>query len=667
VARGLLSSSRNNDKERVLAATDLVRLIGEQVSLKRKGREFACLCPFHDDHNPSMYVVPSKQIYHCFVCGAGGDAIRFTTDYFKMGFREALQYLADRAGIQLSPPPSRRAAAEHGGSAGERADGGEDVAGFASRETLLAANGFAQSFFRAVLAHAEHGATARELIARRGISPEIVERFGLGAAPDKWDGLVLTLSSKGLDPSAYLAAGLLKRRENSPGMYDALRHRLTFPIHDALGRVIGFGGRKLREEDEPKYLNSPETLLFNKSATLYGLHHASASVRQQNCAIVTEGYMDCIACHQAGVTNVVATLGTALTSLGVRTLRRLCDTIVLFFDGDDAGQRAADRAIEAFFAEPVDVQIATMSAARDAGIVDAKDPDELLKRPGGAAAFARVIAAATPALDYRLARLRARLSGLTMTARARAVDEEIARLTEIGLDRVAPIRRRMIIQQVARLTGVPEDVVARSLPTARAGGAGWRGQFVPPGPGGGEGEGGAKEGSGGGVVRLRTPVEQLIALALAHPELLATLPEHERARLFEAGRAGGAGETGEPGPAGESPSPGFRAVAAAMEALDPTELSMGAVLGSFADADREAVRVAAGMAAEASELTGGEIERAREIWDAAVREFRRRLVVAVVPAGADWRARLEAARAAAQHGPSARSVPRPGASAGPGG
>ncbi len=451
----------NDDKRRVLEATDLVRLIGEQVSLKRAGREYKCICPFHDDHNPSMCVVPHKQIYHCFVCGAGGDALSFAINYHKMSFREALQFLADRAGITLSPPPRRS------GPSGTP-EGEAEPAGI-SRGALLDANGVAQSFFVGILRHAEHGAAARAILERRGVSPAMIEQFGLGASPDRWDGLALTLANKGLDQNAYLSAGLLKQRENGSGVYDSLRNRLTFPIHDSLGRVIAFGGRRVNDADEPKYLNSPETMLFSKSATLYALHHAAQAIRTEKTVIVCEGYMDAIACHQAGVQNAVATLGTALNAAGAHVLRRLAETIVLLFDGDEAGQRAAGRAVEVLFAEPVDVRIALMSGVPpEPGQPTPKDPDELLKQPRGVERFKAMIASAVDALEFRFTRLRAAAAGQSLAGRSRLFDEEIVRLAELGLDRVPPVRRELIVQQLAAITRVPAETVRAALATAAA-------------------------------------------------------------------------------------------------------------------------------------------------------------------------------------------------------
>lgn len=450
---------KNDDVDRVREASDIVRLVGEHVALKAKGREYVGLCPFHDDHKPSMNVVPNKGIFHCFVCGAGGDVFSFVQKFHKMEFREALEYLAEKANVKLTP---WRPAGGGGGGAGS--DGGEVVDTRVSRSDLLNANAFAAEFFKLILNHATHGATARGIISKRGISPEMVAQFGVGASPDEWDGLVKMVRKKGIDERIFVEAGLIKRRESGDGCYDALRNRLIFPIFDQIGRVIAFGGRKIKEEDEPKYLNSPETRLFNKSATLYGLNHAAKAIQQKHTAIITEGYTDTIACHQAGVSNAVATLGTALTREHATVLRRMCDSVVLLFDGDEAGQRAADRAVPIFFAEPLDVRICALNR-----FTEAKDPDELLKRDGGREVFEKALAASIDLLEYRFVRLRARLAGAGVAAMSRAIDDEIAQYVEWGLGEVAPVRQTLIVKQLAALAGVDEDTVRRAIPRGRGG------------------------------------------------------------------------------------------------------------------------------------------------------------------------------------------------------
>ncbi|MCX5691227.1 MAG: DNA primase, partial [Planctomycetota bacterium] len=444
------SSKSNDDVSKVKDACDIVRIIGENLAIKPKGREYVCLCPFHDDHNPSMRIIPAKQIFHCFVCGTGGDVFSFVQKFHKMEFVEALQFLAEKTGVTLTP--RRRE------GSGEQGESNEPTI---SRRDVLNAAQAASDFYRAILRHPSHGAAARAVVERRGITPEMVEHFQLGAAPDRFDGMVMYANRHNLSEQALLEAGLFKTRD-SGGVYDLLRHRLIFPIHDKAGRVVAFGGRKIRDEDEPKYINSPETRLFNKSATLYALHHAARSIQTQRTVLVTEGYMDALACHQGGFTNAVATLGTALTREHASMLRLLCDNVVLLFDGDDAGQRAADRAVPIFFAEPIDVKIATLG-----DYTDAKDPDELLKREGGAEIFKRVLTGSVDLLEYRFNRVRRSLKGAGVAQLSKAIMQEIESMVDIGLRDVEPIRQRLIVKRLAELGGVDEATIQRALPAGR--------------------------------------------------------------------------------------------------------------------------------------------------------------------------------------------------------
>lgn len=430
--------SWDEDKQRVRDASDIVDVVGAHVSLRPRGREYVGLCPFHDDHTPSMAVIPHKQIFYCHACGTGGDVFTFIQKYHRMEFRAALEYLAQRAGMTLSP----RTAAK------PRSD-----CETASTGDVAEANRVAHSFFRAVLQHAEHGASARALIARRGISPAMVELFELGASPDRSNGLILKLGGV---PRVFLDAGLIKERDGR--QYDAFRNRLIFPIHDQMGRVVGFGARRINDNDEPKYLNSPETPLFRKSETLYGMRQAARSIQRQREAVIVEGYTDVIACHQAGLTNVVGTLGTALTPGHARILRRLCDRVVLLFDGDEAGQRAADRAVNVFFDESIDVSIATLSSG-----TDAKDPDELLKREDGLEVLRRLIAGGVELLEYRFNRIRMEWARKGPAALNRALTDEIRLLGDLGLARLEPKARGLIVRRLHELTGLDAKTIADAV------------------------------------------------------------------------------------------------------------------------------------------------------------------------------------------------------------
>ena len=453
----LYQSQPNDDVQRVKDSSDIVAVIGECITLKPKGREYVCLCPFHDDHSPSMCVVPAKQIFHCFVCGAGGDVFTFVQRYHSMDFREGLTFLAERGNIELTPfKPSRQS--------GDDSPEQQNPTG-SSKQDILMANEQAQGYFRALLSHLDHGKIARELIERRGMSPEIVEQFGVGTSADRWDGLLMTIEANGYNTESFTDAGLLKTRDSSSGnggQYDAMRNRLIFPICDQIGRVIAFGGRRINDDDDPKYLNSPETLVFNKSRTLYGLNHAQRAIKRKRVAVIVEGYTDVIACHQHGVDYVVGTLGTALTKGHATILRRLCDTVVLLFDGDQAGQRAADRAIEVLFSETIDIKIAAL-----AGYTDAKDPDELLGQDDGEAIFERVVDGAVDLLKWRFDRLRAELDGAGAARITQRIEEEIRTLLDLGIERLSPMRRQLMVRQIAGAAGVSEAVVKASMRLGR--------------------------------------------------------------------------------------------------------------------------------------------------------------------------------------------------------
>ncbi len=434
-----------SDVDKVRDATDLVALIAEQVALQPKGREHVGLCPFHDDHTPSLTVVTHKDnaFYKCHSCGAAGNAFNFVMDYHKMSFPEALRHLAERAGIQLSARHART---------------GDDSG--TSAAALRKANAMAASFFRKMLQDREHGATARSMICDRRIDDAMVEAFGIGAAPPEWDALLRFAKARSVSVDTMADAGLLKPRSQADGHYDAFRNRLIFPICDELGRPIAFGGRQLDPADEPKYLNSAESSIFHKSRTLYGLHLAKRAIIASKQAIVAEGYTDVIACHQAGLDNVVGTLGTALTREHVRLLKRLCDVVVLLFDGDAAGQRAADRAVELFFAESVDIKICILP--------DGSDPDDVLRQDAGIDRLRNDITAADDALPYMTNQFRRELR-LTdgAAAKHRCLERFMTKLVDLGWHHMPGVRKRQTSADLSHWLGVSIDDIESALPRER--------------------------------------------------------------------------------------------------------------------------------------------------------------------------------------------------------
>jgi DNA primase len=448
-------SSSGDIFNQVRSAVDIVEVIGEHVALKRAGREFKGLCPFHDDHRPSMAVVPHKQIFHCFVCGTGGDVFKFVKEFHKMGNGEALRMLAQRAGIKLPELPR---SGRYGGGAEKDKDG------LSPRERIAATNEWACGFFEKFL-RTPQGKAGLDYFHARGLTDETITKFRLGMSPDGWTGLVN--GAMRLVPAEHLLeAGLTKQRQDgSP--YDAFRNRVMFPIIDATGgggRVIAFGGRVLEEKRdeegnvvEAKYLNSPESRLFNKSESLYGLNLARQQIIRTRTAVIVEGYMDVIACHQAGVTNVIATLGTALTPEHARILKNYAQTIVLVFDSDDAGRRATDRALEVFVRGTLDIKLAA--------VPDGKDPCDFCMKNGGEP-FQKLVDKAADALSYKWQLLQSQFHATdSVSARQEALMGFLRFLGPMFESGVIadPIRRGLLLSKVADLTHMKAGEVEEML------------------------------------------------------------------------------------------------------------------------------------------------------------------------------------------------------------
>jgi len=422
--------------EQVRQANDIVDVISAHVSLRRAGRGLKGLCPFHKEKTPSFTVAPDKQIYHCFGCGAGGDVFKFIQQRENVGFSEALAILAARAGITLPDSDSSSAAA----------DG-------PSKVDLERINRWASRWFQDQL-RSQAGQRVRQYLVDRGISRSSVEKFGLGFAPESWGALSAAARADNVSSELLTAAGLAKQREDGT-LYDAFRNRLMFPICDAMNRVLGFGGRTLGD-DSAKYLNSPQNILFDKSRCLFGIATAREAFAQLRRAVVVEGYTDCILCQQHGFVNTVATLGTALTPEHVRSLHRYVDEVVLVFDSDEAGRRAADNSLQLFLTEQLDVKVTCVPGA--------KDPAELLAG-GGDAAFEAVLTSATDALEFKWNQVQRRYqTAATRPDRRRAVEEFlelIARSAEVRT--LDPIQRGLILNQVGKLLGLSGQDVGRQL------------------------------------------------------------------------------------------------------------------------------------------------------------------------------------------------------------
>ncbi|MBC8309076.1 MAG: DNA primase [Planctomycetes bacterium] len=434
-----IGMNNNSDKERVREAVDLVALIHDFVPLQQSGAEWIGVCPFHDDHKPSMHVVTHKDqaFYKCFSCGAYGDCFKFIEQYLKKSFVEALHFLAEREGIELS---------------GRVSDEGSST-----RTKMTRAMNWVSSLYVEAMRSTPEGANALEQLHARGFTDESIEKFSIGVAPDSWTFLTDMLQNNKNRIEFAIEAGLLKRNEEKNRTYDTFRHRIMFPIHDESNTTIAFGGRRLREEDEPKYINSPETVLFNKSKTLYGYKHASPAIRELKKVIVVEGYTDVIACHQSGITNVVATLGTSLTSQHAEKLSRLCNEVVLVFDGDNAGQLAADRAIDVFFRKNIDVQICVLP--------EGKDPADLAKN---ASEFNTCVSNAIDALTFKFNRLDSSLQNeTTIAGKSNVIESFLNEMARLGIEHLSSTRKPFVYERISSLLNMPMKDVSKELQSRR--------------------------------------------------------------------------------------------------------------------------------------------------------------------------------------------------------
>jgi len=412
-------------KEQIRDATDIVALVGEKVSLRRAGRSWKGLCPFHAEKTPSFTVNPERQVWHCFGCGKGGDVFAWVTELEKVPFPEALRLLAERAGIEMTA--SARGPAD------------------AARDHLYQANALANDYFRASLASAA-GAEARAYLAGRGFENASLETFQVGWAPAAWDGLVTTLGK--LLPVAVLEEAGLALRRGDGSRYDRFRNRITFPVLGASGRVAGFGGRAVAPADQPKYLNSPETAVYRKGQLLFALPQARAAIREKKQALVVEGYLDAMRLHAAGYANTVASSGTALTYEQSRVLARSEPEAVLVYDGDDAGVRAADRALEPLMRSGLAVRVLLLPAG--------EDPDSFVRKQGGPA-FGELLARAVDAAGFLAeASLAGRTENPSVEARVRRYVEVIGRVED-------PIRRRLLVRRGAEAFGLEETVFLEAL------------------------------------------------------------------------------------------------------------------------------------------------------------------------------------------------------------
>jgi DNA primase len=540
--------------DEVRARTDIVELVGEYVALRQRGRNHTGLCPFHTEKTPSFTVSAEKQMFHCFGCGAGGDVFSFLQRKEGLSFPDSVRRLAERVGIRVP----------------ERALTPEEAAQRAQRDRLRQVLELAAAQYQRWL-WSDAGSGALAYMRKRQFDDATLRQFGIGWAPPAWDGLVQGMKGRGVDPALLVKAGLAGEAEGSRRIYDRFRGRVMFPIWDPRGRVIAFGGRVLPaagggeaaavapaaqgdQDAGPKYLNSPETELFVKGHGLYALHLARGSIRERGQAIIVEGYVDAITCHRAGFTNVVASLGTALTASQGRLLLSMAREILVAYDADTAGQAATIRGLEILAALGGDVRVVSLPGG--------KDPDDCI-RGEGSEAFAAAIARAEDYLDYRF---RVTLSAAESRYGAGSVRSAAATAAAVAPALAAlasAVAREAYIQRFARALGVSEASflaeVRRAARSGRPGGqwqagisgprgsrqAGARGEAGTAAGGAGPGTSAGASGSGHidgprrdnigntgqglllGNVCQRAE-EQLIAIALRHPRLAVSLSRRLR-------------------------------------------------------------------------------------------------------------------------------------------
>jgi len=431
----------------VQQASDIVDVIAEHVSLTRKGKEMVGLCPFHDDHRPSLCVNPDKQIFKCFSCGAGGSVFTFVQMRENLSFPQAIKRLAERAGITLKP---------------QKASRDEDKSPDIDPNKLAKVNAWAAAHFQKNLLNTNQGKRTLEYLAQRQITPESTKHWQLGLAVDASDDLIRAAKVKNIPQKLLAQAGLILERAGSGEPCDKFVNRLMFPITDVTGRAIGFGGRTLND-DGAKYINSPTTVLFDKSNCLYGLHHARQQFVSTGTAVAVEGYTDCIMAHQFGCKNVVATLGTSFTTGQARIFRRYAKKIVLVFDSDTAGLEAANRALQICLSQRINIEIACLPQA--------KDPCDFILS-NGAQEFQRLVEQATDVFEFKWNRLKENFKSQDNLVDNKSALEEFLQTiaTSIYSGNLPVLDRGLIVNRLSKIIGLSRGEINAELRkrTARA-------------------------------------------------------------------------------------------------------------------------------------------------------------------------------------------------------
>lgn len=413
--------------DRIRNSIDIVEVLSDYLPLKKSGQNYKGLCPFHSEKTPSFIVSPSKQLYHCFGCGAGGDVFNFLVQYENLSFPETVRILAKKAGIKIEVKT-------------------RDPRLKTEKESLLKVNKTAEEYFHKILIGPQ-GKVAREYLFKRGIKDKTIEDFKLGFSLPAWGGLLTTMGERGYSPEILQKTGLIIPREDRKGYYDRFRGRIIFPIYNIEGDVIGFGGRVL-DDTLPKYLNSPETLIYRKGENLYALNKAKDYIRKEPLILV-EGYMDVIALHQAGITNTAATLGTALTKGHLKAITRFTKKVVIIFDADPAGKKAASMGLDIFIEGGIDVRIVSLPSG--------DDPDSFIMREGKDK-FMNLLHGASNLIDFSLKQILDQDTGF-WTVKNQELSEKISKVGEalVIISKIPNnIERGYYLKRLSEKTGIEE-------------------------------------------------------------------------------------------------------------------------------------------------------------------------------------------------------------------
>ncbi|MDP3789456.1 MAG: DNA primase [Candidatus Omnitrophota bacterium] len=414
----------DNILDQILDRCDIVEVISGYIPLKRLGRNYKALCPFHHEKTPSFVVNPDKGIFHCFGCGAGGNAFSFVMKYERLEFPEVARMLAKKAGVALP---------EYTSNDPDKSD--------SLLSGIYKAHELATAYFQNILVSPQ-GKEAKEYLVKRGVKNDTAARFKLGFSTESWDGLLTYLKKKGLSEAIIEKSGLIIPRSDGTGYYDRFRKRLIFPIFDQKDRVIAFGGRVM-DDALPKYMNSPETPIYNKSKTLFGLNLTKRHIAEKDAAVIVEGYMDLLIPYQGGVNNLIASCGTALTQDHIRLIRRHSRNIIMVYDSDKAGEMATLRNLDILLAEDMDVKIAELPKGCD--------PDSFVMK-NSAAAFENILTKPTGLFEYKLSRLISYHKGNTIESKVKIAGEMLVMISKVNND----VLKSAYIKRLAESLGLDE-------------------------------------------------------------------------------------------------------------------------------------------------------------------------------------------------------------------